>query len=298
MSDGSTQEKPMSNVRGPMLMVASMAGFAIGDALIKALSARLPAGQIALLMGVGGTLVLWTVARAQGQRLFVAQAVRGAALVRNVAEMGAAMGMILSIALVPLSVFSAILQVMPLTVTLAAAVFLGEPVGWRRWSAILVGFAGVMLILRPGTEAFDIRLLLPLGALMLLTTRDIATRRVPAGITSLQLSGWGFIAVMPGGVLLMLLRAEAPLVPTMNEGVLLIATVIASILGYAALVLATRAGNFATTTPFRYSRLVFAMAIGVTVFGERPDAATLIGSALVVSAGLYTLVREMRLARR
>lgn len=288
----------MNTLRGPLLMVGSMAGFAIGDALIKTLSERLPTGQIAFLLGFGGTLVIWAVERGQGQRLFVPQALRGAALMRNAAEMGAAMSMMLGIALVPLSVVSAILQAMPLTVTLAAAVFLGDPVGWRRWSAILVGFLGVMLILRPGTEDFDIRLLLPLAAVVLLTTRDIATRRVPAGITSLQLSGWGFVAVMPGGILLMLLRVEVPLLPTGGEAVLLLAMLVASILGYASLVLATRTGDIALTTPFRYSRLVFAMAIGIVFFGERPDLATWIGSALVVGAGLYTLLREMALGRR
>jgi drug/metabolite transporter (DMT)-like permease len=287
----------MSTLRGPMLMVASMAAFAAEDAFIKALAATVPTGQIGLVLGFGGALVFWVLLRSRGERLFVTSGLRGAALVRNLSEMGAAMGMILSVALVPLSVVSAILQAMPLTVTMGAAMFLGEPVGWRRWSAILVGFLGVLLILRPGTTGFDQLALLPLFAVVMLTIRDIATKRVHGGVSSLQLSGWGFLAVIPGGILLLALRGEGLIMPSPLEGLYLALTVTVGILGYGALVLATRAGAIAVTTPFRYSRLVFAMLIGVLIFGERPDAMTLLGSALIVGAGLYALLRELRLRR-
>ena len=190
----------MSSLRGPSLMVASMAAFALEDALIKGLAAHVPTGQIALFLGAGGTLVFWLVTRARGEPLFVAAALRGAVLVRNLAEVVAAMCMILSMALVPLSVVSAILQAMPLAVTLGAALFLGEPVGWRRWGAILVGFAGVLMILRPGSAGFDQMALLPLAAVVGLTVRDIATKKVHDGVSSLQLSGWGFVAVLASGV--------------------------------------------------------------------------------------------------
>ncbi|MCL4675339.1 MAG: DMT family transporter, partial [Pararhodobacter sp.] len=216
----------------------------------------------------------------------------------NVAEMFATVFMLLGIALAPLSVVSAVLQAMPLTVTLAAAVFLREPVGWRRWSAILVGFFGVLLILRPGLSGYDPYALLPLGAVVMLTFRDIATRRVPDGVASLQLSGWGFTAVIPGGFLMLALQGEAPMMPGAADWGLQVLVLLAAILGYSALVLATRGGDIGLTTPFRYSRLVFGMAIGVVVFGERPDALMLVGAALVVAAGLYTLMREMRLRRR
>ncbi|MCB1397465.1 MAG: DMT family transporter [Rhodobacter sp.] len=288
----------MSSLRGPSLMVASMAAFALEDALIKGLAAHVPTGQIALFLGAGGTLVFWLVTRARGEPLFVAAALRGAVLVRNLAEVVAAMCMILSMALVPLSVVSAILQAMPLAVTLGAALFLGEPVGWRRWGAILVGFAGVLMILRPGSAGFDQMALLPLAAVVGLTVRDIATKKVHDGVSSLQLSGWGFVAVLPSGILLFALRGETPVMPSALEWAMLVGMVTVGILGYAMLVLATRAGDIASTTPFRYSRLVFAMLLGVLIFGERPDAWTLVGSAVVVGAGLYALMREIQLRRR
>lgn len=288
----------MNALQGPLLMVAAMAGFAIEDALVKHLSTHLPPGEVALALGLGGALAFWVALLRQGVPFLDPRALRRAALLRNLSEMGAAMCMILGVALVPLSTVSSILQAMPLAVTLGAALFLGEKVGWRRWSAILVGFAGVMLILRPGSVAFDIMALIPLAAVAFLTIRDIATKRVDPGVSSLQLSAWGFFAVIPGGVLLLVLRGETLQVPTAPDGVLLVLNVVIGMGAYAMLVRSTRTGNLAATTPFRYSRLVFAMTLGVVVFGERPDVWTLTGSAVIVVAGLYTLLREIRLNRR
>ena len=287
----------MSTLRGPLLMVASMAGFAVEDALIKDLTARVPVGQVMFLLGVGGALIFAWLAARRGAGLWSMQALRGALLLRNTMEMVAAMAMILAISLVPLSVVSAVLQAMPLAVTLGAALFLGEPVGWRRWSAILVGFVGVLMIVRPGAEGFDPRALLPLFAVFALTARDLATRRIQGSVTSLQVSGWGFLSVIPGGLLLLAIRGDAPMMPQALDWGLLGLTILAGVLAYIALVTATRSGSIAQTTPFRYSRLVFAMLIGVLIFGERPDALTLAGSALVVGAGLYSLMREMRLGK-
>jgi drug/metabolite transporter (DMT)-like permease len=255
----------------------------------------MPVGQIMVLIGLGGSAIFCAVAWARGVTVLSPQAVRGAVLLRNLSEMVSASLVVLAIALVPLAVVTAILQAMPLVVTLGAALFLGEPVGWRRFSAIAVGFLGVLLIIRPGAADFDPAALLALAAVVTLTVRDLATRRVAGDVHSLQLSAWGFLTIVPAGLLLLAILGEAPLAPNAGQWGWLFAGLCAGTLGYAALVGATRTGDIAVTTSFRYSRLVFAMAIGFTFFGERPDAMTLIGSALVVGAGLFTLWREMRL---
>jgi drug/metabolite transporter (DMT)-like permease len=285
----------MNNLRASLLMVGAMAGFAIEDAIIKHLSALMPVGQIVLVIGLGGGTIFCLLARARRLTILSTEALRGAVLLRNLGEMVSASLVVLAIALVPLAVVTAILQAMPLVVTLGAALFLREPVGWRRWSAILVGFAGVLLILRPGAADFDPAALLALAAVVSLSARDLATRRVAQTIHSLQLTTWGFLMIIPAGLILLVLVAAPPVAPTVIEWGWLLAAVASGVLAYAALVGATRAGDIAVTTPFRYSRLVFAMAIGFFIFGERPDALTLAGSALVVGAGLFTLWREMRL---
>lgn len=287
----------MDNLRGSLMMVAAMAGFAIEDAVIKHLAGSLPVGQIMVLIGLGGALVFGLIARSRGYSLFVPEIARGAVLLRNLSEMLGAAAFVMAIVLAPLAAVTAILQAMPLAVTLGAALFLGEPVGWRRWSAILIGFAGVLLIVRPGSAEFDPASLLAVIAVFALSARDLATRRVPARIHSLQLSGWGFGMVAPAGLLLLVLTGTAPVVPTATDWGWIVAALSAGILAYAALVGATRLGDIAVTTPFRYSRLIFAMVIGLVVFGEVPDGMTLAGSALVVGAGLYTLWRQMLLQR-
>ncbi|WP_333829022.1 DMT family transporter [Pararhodobacter sp.] len=288
----------MNNLRGSLMMVAAMAGFAIEDALIKYLALTLPVGQIMVLIGLGGALIFGLIAHRQGYSLFVPEFARGAVLLRNLSEMLGAATFVTALVLAPLAAVTAILQAMPLAVTLGAALFLGEPVGWRRWSAILIGFLGVLLIVRPGSEAFDPASLLAVIAVFALSARDLATRRVATKVHSLQLSGWGFGMVAPAGLLLMLLTRTAPVAPSPVEWGWLVATLSAGILAYAALVSATRLGDIAVTTPFRYSRLIFAMIIGLAFFGEIPDAMTLAGSALVVGAGLYTLWRQILLQRQ
>lgn len=287
----------MASLQGPILMVAAMAGFAVEDAIIKTLATRMPPGQIALALGLIGGLVFAVLLRRHGLRLLVPQALQGAALVRNLAEIGAVITMTLGVALAPLTVASSILQAMPLAVTLGAALVLGEKVGWRRWSAIGVGFVGVLMIVRPGLEGFDRLALIPLAAVVFLSVRDIATRKVAGAVSSLQVAGWGFLAALPGGALMLVMRGEVPVLPVAGDAALLVGMAVIGIAAYGALVRATRADTLASTTPFRYSRLVFAMIIGAVVFGERPDGWTLAGSALVVAAGLYTMLREMPLAR-
>jgi len=287
----------MDNLRASLLMVAAMAGFAVEDAVIKYLAAVLPVGQIMVVIGLGGALAFGLIAMRRRLRVFAPDFLRGAVLVRNLAEMVGGAAVVMAIALVPLAAVTAILQAMPLAVTLGAALFLREPVGWRRWSAILVGFIGVLMILRPGSAGFDPAALLAVIGVLALSVRDLATRRVPIRVHSLQLSAWGFAMMVPAGLLLLVLTMSPPVAPTAGQWGWLMGGLFAGILAYGALVSATRLGDIAATTPFRYARLIFAMAIGVVFFGERPDAMTLAGSALVVGAGLYTLWRQIRLQR-
>ena len=204
---------------------------------------------------------------------------------------------ITAIALTPLSSASAILQATPLVVTLGAALFLGEQVGWRRWSAILVGFAGVILIIRPGFDAFEPASLFAVMGVVGLALRDLATRTVPRSISSMQLSTYAFLTLVPAGIGMLAFTGDAPRVLNGLEWLLIAAALAFGVLSYYAIVAAMRMGDVAVITPFRYSRLVFALCFGVLFFGERPDMATLAGSALIVASGIYTFWREARLRR-
>jgi drug/metabolite transporter (DMT)-like permease len=287
----------MENLRGSVLMVLAMAGFALEDMFIKRLTADLPVGQIVMMIGLGGAVIFGAITRAQGRRLWSRDLLTRPVLLRNFGELTGTMGFVMAIALTPLSSASAILQATPLAVTLGAAVFLGEPVGWRRWSAILVGFAGVLMVIRPGLAGFEPASLFAVMAVIGLALRDLATRAVPRAISSMQLSTYAFATLVPTGALLLPLGV-APVMPLGGEIRDLVLALVCAVAAYYAIVAAMRVGEVGVVTPFRYTRLVFALIIGVAVFGERPDAWTLIGAGVIVASGLYTLLREARMGRR
>ena len=285
----------MDNMRGAILMVLAMLGFAIEDMIIKLMAGVLPTWQIIVLLGAGGAVLFGAITLARGQRLFSRSWLTGAIYLRSFGELIGTIGFVTAIALTPISTASAILQATPLAVTLGAALFLGEPVGWRRWSAIWVGFLGVLLVIRPGLDGFNALSLFAVMGVVGLSLRDLMTKAAPPSISSLQLSFLGFIMLVPAGGLLSLFSAReiVPLSPAMAGLVLLM--VLLGAASYYAIVLAMRIGEVSYVTPFRYSRLIFALVVGILVFDEKPDALMLIGSAIIVASGIYTVWRERKL---
>lgn len=282
----------LENLRGSLLMVAAMAGFALEDVLVKQMGGTLPIGQVIALIGCGGALNFGALALASGRRLVSPVLLTRPVMLRNLAEAAATVCFVSAIVLTTLSSASAILQATPLAVTLGAALFLGAHVGWRRWTAIGVGFAGVLLIVQPGLAGFAPASLLAVAAVAAIALRDLVSRAVPAGVTSLQLSAWAFAVLIPAGLLMMLALGTVPVVPALPDLARLAGAIVFGGAGYYMLVGATRTGEVAVVVPFRYTRLVFALMLGAAVFGERPDPLMLTGAALVVGAGLYTIWRE------
>ena len=284
----------MENLRAIALMVLSMAGFAIEDMLIKYIALEMPTGQFLMLIGAGGALIFTLMAWRQGQAVLSADFLRPTIIIRNLGEVIGTLGFVTALVLTPLSSASAILQATPLAVTLGAALFLREAVGWRRWSAILIGFCGVVAVIRPGLEGFQSASLFAVLGVIGLATRDVATRATPATISSLVLSAHGFGMLVPAGAFLLWISGGA-VAPSAQGYGLLFAALIIGVSAYYALTLSMRLGDVAVVTPFRYVRLVFALFIGVTVFHEQPDAWTLGGAAIIILSGLYTFFRERQL---
>lgn len=287
-----------SNLQGAVLMVLSMAGFAIEDMFIKLMAGTLPVGQILLLLGVGGALVFGALSLARGDRLWSADLRHPAVIGRTLGEMIGTVGFITAIALTPISTASAIIQAMPLAVTLGAALFLGEKVGWRRWSAIGVGFFGVLLVIQPGSDGFSILSLFAVIGVIGLATRDVSTRLVPGSISSVQLSTYAFVALIPTGAAMMFVEGRTWVAPDAQAWAWLFGAQLTGVFAYGAIVAATRMGDVSVIAPFRYARIIFALCVGALVFGERPDLLTLAGAAIIVGSGLYTLLRQAQLQRR
>lgn len=288
----------MNNLNGILLVIAAMAAFSAEDALIKHLSTWFPTGQILIALGIAASLVFAVLATARRQSLFARAAWQAAPVIRALSEAVAATAFVTALALIDISTVAAVFQATPLAITMGAALFLGEQVGWRRWSAILVGFCGVLLIIRPGLEGFEPATLFVLVAVAAIAVRDLSTRFIAPEVSSLVVSFQGFASVIFSGLLLLWLQGDRMVAPEPRHYALIAATLVFSVGGYYAIVQAMRVADASAVQPFRYTRLVFSILAGVLVFDEQPDALTLTGAALVIATGLYTFIREHRLARR
>ncbi|MBM3604826.1 MAG: DMT family transporter [Alphaproteobacteria bacterium] len=285
------------NGRAALFMTASMSMFAVEDAFIKTLTQAMPVWQLLATTGLVAMCVFWARMARRRQRLWTRALLHPMVALRNFGEVVGALSFVTALAVGELASTSAILQVLPLTLVLGAALFLGEKVGWRRWASVVVGFAGVLLILRPGTGAFQPAMLWALLGVAGLTLRDLATRRIPAGVPSDQLSASAYGAMVPGGLVLGLVSGQAVVAPDLAQLGLLGGTVIFGVLGYATLVAASRLGEASVVAPFRYTRLGFALLVAAVVFGERPDLPMLAGAGMIALAGGYAMWREARMRR-
>jgi drug/metabolite transporter (DMT)-like permease len=286
------------NLRAAIVLTVAMLFFAIEDVFIKLLASELPFSEVLGLLGLAGFLYFWARLRLDGERFWTADLLHPTVVVRNSTEAVAAIGLVVALALTDLSVTAAIIQAVPLFIALGAAVFLNEPVGWRRTSAIVIGFLGVLMVVRPGLDGFEPVSLMAVIAAVTLAIRDLATRQVPASISSAHLSASAFLAILVAAVLMGLALGETPVLPDLRQTGLGLACVSMTIAGYTLLVTATRIGEPSALAPVRYSRLVFALILAVIVFGERLDAMTLAGAAIIVLSGAYTMWRTARRAAR
>jgi len=285
------------NLTGALLMMGSMAAFTFNDAMIKSLSGTVPLFQVLFLRGTITTLLVALIAwrmGALGRRL--PRDDRWPVLWRIVGEIGSAYFFLTALFNMPIANVSAIMQALPLAITLAAAVVFREPVGWRRMAAILAGFAGVMLIVRPGTEGFTVYSVYGLAAVAFVTLRDLATRRLSHEVPSMLVT-----LITSASLMVVFGLASVPQgwAPVDGRAALLIGGAAVMLIGgYLFSIMVMRVGEIAVVAPFRYTSLLWALLLGWVVFGDWPEPVTLAGAALVVASGVFTLMREARISRR
>ena len=279
------------NMRGALFMSLSMAGFAFNDAIVKYLTSDISVGQVMFLRGVVASLLIYLLARHK-------RAMRPLRLLRDkwvalrvLGEVFSTLTFLIGLAHIPIANASAILQALPLAVTMGAALFLSEPVGWRRWGAIAAGFTGVLIIVRPGLEGFSPYALMIVGTVMFAATRDLATRMVDPSIPSLFLSTMTAIAVAFAGLLVIWPMGGWKPVSIPEFGLISIAGCLV-LVGYQFIILAMREGEISFIAPFRYTSFLWSVLLGFMVFGNIPDTFMIIGGTIVIGSGLYTLYRE------
>ena len=277
-------------------MMMSMACFAVEDTFIKLLSARLPATQILFSIGFGGALITLLLAIVLNVNLADKILLNKHVISRTIADLFGALSFTSAMVLIPMSLLASILQATPLFVTLGAAILLGEKVGWRRWSAIFIGFLGVIIILQPGYRSLQFASLLGLAAVLCLALRDVVSRDMATEIPTLTVTFYACLAMGSAGFIAYPFFGP-PIMPTSYEAIILICAAIIGLTGYFLLVLATRKGDVSVIAPFRYSRLLFSLGLASLILGEKLTLPILLGGLLVVSSGIYTFGRERRLVK-
>ena len=268
-------------------MIASMAAFAIEDAFLKTVTQQLPVGQVLMMFGAGGLCVFAFLARRAGASIFQAQVLTKNMLFRAVFEFFGRLFYVLAIALTPMSSATAILQSAPLFVVLGARIFLREKVDAKTWIAILAGLFGVMIILRPSAADFSLLSLLALIGTLGFVGRDLFSRTAPSSLTKEVLGFYGFTTMMIAGACYAVWDGKPFVSLQAQQFIMLAAALLAGVFAYTALMRAMRTGSIGAVTPYRYSRLLFGISIGVIVFGEQLDAPMLLGCAIVIGAGLF-----------
>lgn len=284
------------NTMGALFMTLSMACFVTSDTFLKVLAGAVPLFQLIFVRGFVTVGLIGVLGAVRGGMHFRIAAKDWRIIgVRSVSEVVIAYFFLNALFNMPLANVTSIMQVAPLAVTLASALVLREAVGWRRMLAIAVGFAGVMLIVRPGAEGFNAWSLYVLGAVAGVTLRDLVTRRLSRDVPSLTVTLITALAVMAAAGLMSLTEEWVSL--GMQTMLPIIGSAVFIIGGYFFSIQVMRTGDVSFTAPFRYTGLVWALLLGWFVFGDWPSTLTLIGAGIVVATGIYTFWREQQLSK-
>lgn len=288
---------PLSpNVKGALFMTLSMAAFTLNDVCVKLAAETVPLFQIVFLRGLATTVLLAvTVQMTTGLRFSMPRRDRPLVALRTLAEVAAMVAFLLALTNMAIANATAILSALPLLVTLGAALVFGDPVGWRRWTAIVVGFVGVLMIVQPGTAGFNGWSLLALLAVVIITVRDLATRAFSPEVPSMTVAVLTAAAVGIFGGIVSIFSPWTAL--GLYEAALILSASVFIIGGYVFGIMVMRIGDVSVISPFRYTSLIFALILGLIVFGEFPNALALVGAAIVVATGIFTLLRERLVAR-
>jgi len=284
------------NLAGSLYMSIAMTAYTGADTIMKFVSAEMNMGQAIFVRGAFGTLLVGLLVWRAGVTALLPLVFQRHVFLRAVGELGANVSFLLALVHLPLANIAAIYQALPLAVTVAAAYFFREPVGWQRWSCIAIGFVGVLIIVRPGSEGFNVYSLLGVSCVLFCVLRDVATRKVPDSIpTILPTAATTALVMVFGAGMTGPSGGWSPMSWT-SVGLLAFGAGII-VIGHQFIIMSTRVGEISVVAPFRYTSLIVAIVLGIVVFGDYPDLTIIGGSLIVVGSGLYMLWRESRVSR-
>jgi drug/metabolite transporter (DMT)-like permease len=273
-------------------MVAAMAFFAVEDTLIKFVTSSVPIGQILMMVGLGGASIFFLIALYNNEKITLGDMLSLPMYIRVIFEIIGRLFYVLAISLIPLSTATVIIQATPIVVVAGAAIIFGEKVGWRRWTAILLGLFGVVVIIQPATESFSFLSILALIGMIGFAGRDLASRAAPANLSVFTLGLHGFIALAFSGLIYSLWDNSGLVMLDIKIISFMFGAVIFGVAAYTCLMKAMRTGEVSAVTPFRYTRLIFGVTLGIIFFNETLNYSTILGTTFIVISGLFILSRN------
>ena len=283
------------NIKGAIYMCLSMAGFVLNDAVIKYASADIGMYQSIFVRGCFAVIIIGIACIYNGAFKIIPNRLDHKLIIwRTLAEIFATITFLTALFYLPIANITALLQALPLTVTLAASWFLGEKIGWRRGVAILIGFIGVLLIIQPGTDEFNVYSILGIFCVIFVTIRDLVVRKFSAKISTLYVAFITAAAIaLVGGFLTFAYEGWIPM--KLNEVILLFIASALIFVGYFFAISAMRSGQVGFVSPFRYTIMIWAIILGYLIWGDIPNNLTLLGISIVIGMGIFTFWREAQL---
>lgn len=279
------------NTRGIIFMMVSMFGFVINDTFMKSLFISYPLVEIIFLRALFCLPLLFIVMKFK--RIAIANYSRASwklMLLRGLAEVMATISFLFALKHLPLPNVTAIIQILPLTVTMAAALFLKESVGFRRWTAIIIGFCGVIIVIKPGTEGFSSYSYFAVLSVIFVTMREIVTRKLPAEVPSVMVT---FVTASSVAIMSAIAMPFVTLKALDASAVILVCLAgIAIFFGYLFSIMAMRVGEISLVSQFRYTAMIWAIILGYVIFSDIPAPNTIIGALIIVASGIYAFHRK------
>ena len=286
----------MHNTRGILFMVAAVTGFIANDTFVKLASEVIPVPQIIVLRSLIALPLVGLFCWRQGLLGNLEAYTNRFLLWRTVGELGGTAAYLTALARMNIANTTAIAQMTPLAVTAAAAIFFGEKVGIRRWTAIFVGLAAVILVIRPGMAGFSAWSLLVVASVGFVVLRDLSSRAMPLSIHPLVVTLFSLIVLIPLGLVMSIFEPWQAV--TTRAFLYCLGSAATLSVAYVLIVQAMRFGEISVVAPFRYTFLLWAIVVQIVVFAVWPDELTLFGSAILVATGLYTVYRERKVKGR
>jgi drug/metabolite transporter (DMT)-like permease len=279
-----------ANRRGILAMIGASACFSANDAATKIAVTWIPPSEIVAIRAVFTLLFAFAIIAVRGEIREIAHIREPKLLFRALAETITGFILITAFAFMPLANVIAILLVQPFLMTMIAVVFLKQTVGWRRWMAVAIGFVGMLLVVKPATEAFNAISLLVLGATLMVVARDLLTNQIRAEVpTTVITFATALVGIFIGGIGA---AAEPWRMPDLTAFIIVVIAAVFLVAAFILIVIAFRGTEVALVAPFRYGIVVFAVVYGIILFNEIPDRYSVAGIALIVGAGIYMIHRE------